>query len=224
MSWNYMTFHAMQINSSILGNFQIMSNLKIWQDYLHNLESQSFLALALAFHLPNTKSTILSDTKELLRNMLLHLTTLLQSMLMPHTLANNDIQTSTIIHLSLLKIYSKFRINVRFKGKVQTCINFIYTEKATKFCEISILVWFYVVPVKKQSNNTYFDILKFTIHVVFDLNQKHYWLNLRLVKMQTGNQQVGFYHWNSEEKDRWHSFMQLSSRKLPATILMMQEL
>ena len=110
MSWNYMTFHAMQINSSILGNFQIMSNLKIWQDYLHNLESQSFLALALAFHLPNTKSTILSDTKELLRNMLLHLTTLLQSMLMPHTLANNDIQTSTIIHLSLLKIHSKYRI------------------------------------------------------------------------------------------------------------------
>ena len=38
MSWNYMTFRAMQINSSILGNFQIMSNLK-------NLESQSFLAL-----------------------------------------------------------------------------------------------------------------------------------------------------------------------------------
>ena len=117
---DYMTFHAMQINSSILGNFQIMSNLKIWQDYLHNLESQSFLALALAFHLPNTKSTILSDTKELQRNMLLHLTTLLQSMLMPLTLANNDIQKSAIIYLSLLKLHSKFRINSRFKGKMHT--------------------------------------------------------------------------------------------------------
>ena len=50
--------------------------------------------------------------------MLLHLTTLLQLMLMPHTLANNDIQTSAIIHLSLLKLYSKFRINSRFKGKM----------------------------------------------------------------------------------------------------------
>ena len=50
--------------------------------------------------------------------MLLHLTTLLQSMLMPHTLANNDIQTSAIIYLSLLKIHSNFRINSRFKGKI----------------------------------------------------------------------------------------------------------
>ena len=76
-----------------------------------------------------TKSIIFSDTKELLRNMLLHLTTLhlhLTTLLLlhtrllntPHTLANNDIQTSAIIYLSLLKIHSKFRINSRFKGKI----------------------------------------------------------------------------------------------------------
>ena len=76
-----------------------------------------------------TKSIIFSDTKELLRNMLLHLTTLhlhLTTLLllhtrllnMPHTLANNDIQTSAISYLSLLKIHAKFRINSRFKGKI----------------------------------------------------------------------------------------------------------
>jgi hypothetical protein len=65
--------------------------------------------------------------------MFLHLTTLLQYqgiqllhtrvLNVHHTLASNDIQTSAIIYLSLLKIHSKSRINSRLKGKVHSEIN-----------------------------------------------------------------------------------------------------
>ena len=80
--------------------------------------------------------------------MLLHLTTLLQSMLMPHTLANNDIQTSAISYLSLLKIHSKFRINSRFKGKIFQFSVILYQQNIADILPLLISTDFLKYPFR----------------------------------------------------------------------------
>ena len=54
-------------------------------------------------------------------------------------------------------------------------VNFIYSEKATKFCEISTLLFSYVVPVKSKveiSQNfvAFSEYINFTMFVFFGSN------------------------------------------------------
>ena len=59
-------------------------------------------------------------------------------------------------------------------------INFIYSEKASKFCEISTLLLFYVVPVKSKVKIskkfvTFSEYMNFTIYMAKDNNLSDLW-------------------------------------------------